>query len=81
MICLPLVFPTTFAEPIALQLVSAKGYLSSQVFVGCMFLGGAASVWVLRSWKIAEEERSETPGGVLPRVWLTVHGLVTPRKV
>lgn len=81
MICLPLVIPTTFAEPIALQLVSARGYLSSQVFVGCMFLGGAASVWVLRSWKIAEEEKRNNLGGVGPRMWLTVHGLVAIQKV
>lgn len=81
MICLPLVIPTTFAEPIALQLVSAKGYLSSQVFVGCMFLGGAASVWFLRSWKIADEEKRTSPGGVVPCLWLTIHGLITIKKV
>lgn len=81
MICLPLVIPTTFAEPIALQLVSAEGYLSSQVFVGCMFLGGAASVWILRSWKIAEEEKREMLGGVVPRMWLTMHGLISLQKV
>jgi len=57
MICMSLVIPTTFAEPIALQLVAASGYLSSQIFVGCMFLLGAASTWALRSWKMSDIER------------------------
>jgi MFS family permease len=56
MICLALVLPTTFAEPIALQIVAASGYLSSQVFVGCMFFLGAISTFCLRSWKIADIE-------------------------
>ena len=55
-ICLALVIPTTFAEPIALEIVSASGYLSSQIFVGCMFLLAAASTWVLRTWKIDQVE-------------------------
>lgn len=54
MILLQLVLPTTFAEPIALQLASHSGYLASQIFVGCMFVGGAVSVCALRSWKICE---------------------------
>ncbi|KAK3714804.1 hypothetical protein LTR37_007539 [Vermiconidia calcicola] len=59
MICLPLVVPTIFAEPIALELVAFSGYLSAKVFVGCMFLAGAASTWALRSWKICELEKKE----------------------
>ena len=43
MICLALILPTTFAEPIALQLVSTSEYLTTQIFVGCMFLAGSAS--------------------------------------
>jgi predicted MFS family arabinose efflux permease len=58
-ICLPLTIPTIFAEPIALQLVSTSGYLSSKIFVGCMFLLGAASTWALRSWKICDIEDKE----------------------
>ncbi|KAJ6044757.1 uncharacterized protein N7446_002951 [Penicillium canescens] len=55
MICLLLVRPTTFAEPIALQIASQSGYLASQIFVSCMFFcGGGASVCALRSWKICE---------------------------
>ncbi|KIX03265.1 uncharacterized protein Z518_06817 [Rhinocladiella mackenziei CBS 650.93] len=59
-ICLALVVPSTFAEPIALEMVAASGYLSSQIFVGCMFLLAATSTWVLRSWKIHEIEHKAT---------------------
>ncbi|KAF7846028.1 hypothetical protein BT93_L5528 [Corymbia citriodora subsp. variegata] len=55
-ICLPLVIPTTFAEAIGLSLADASGYLTSQVFVGFMFLIAASSTWLLRSWKLAELE-------------------------
>jgi len=55
-IFLALVLPTTFAEPIALQIVAASGYLSSQIFVGCMFFLGATSTLFLRSWKISDIE-------------------------
>jgi MFS family permease len=56
MVCLALMLPTTFAEPIALELVSTSGYLSAQIFVGCMFLCAAASTWALRSWKVNQVE-------------------------
>jgi MFS family permease len=93
MICLPLVLPTTFAEGIALQLVSSSGYLTAQVCVGCMYLLGAASIWGLRSWKVREldddaererEGRSSIPIGSVrthERVWLTPRGLLSPQKV
>lgn len=55
-ICIALVTPTTFAEPIGLELVKASGYRSSQIFVGFMFILAASSVWFLRSWKILEVE-------------------------
>lgn len=53
-ICVSLVLPTTFAEPIGLELVAIGGYRASQVFVGFMFLVAASSAWLLRSWKILE---------------------------
>jgi hypothetical protein len=93
MICLPLVLPTTFAEGIALELISTSGYLTAQVFVGCMYLLGAASVWGLRSWKMreldedAERERggrSSIPVGSVrshERTWLTLRGLLSLQKV
>lgn len=59
-ICLALVLPTTFAEAIALELVggsgSQGGFLGTQVFVGFMFIIGAISLFLLRTWKIAEVE-------------------------
>lgn len=48
--------PTTFAEPIGLELVAASGFRSAQIFVGFMFLTAASSAWLLRSWKITEIE-------------------------
>jgi len=55
-ICISLVAPTLFAEPIGLELVAVSGYRSSQIFVGFMFLLAASSVWCLRSWKMTEIE-------------------------
>jgi len=55
-ICFSMVLPATFGQPIALQMAAVSGYLSSQIFVGCMFLAGGASLWVLRSWKIGDDE-------------------------
>lgn len=93
MVCLPLVLPTTFAEGIALELVSASGYLTAQVFVGCMYLLGAASVWGLRSWKMREldedferesEGRPAIPVGsprTHERVWLTPRGLLSLQRI
>ncbi|SMY22756.1 unnamed protein product [Zymoseptoria tritici ST99CH_1A5] len=80
MICLPLVLPATFAEGMALELVAAKGYLSAQIFTGCMFLAGALATWLLRSWQIHQLE-SKQAGRTPSKGWLTVHGLVQPRKV
>lgn len=62
-ICIALVLPTTFAEPIAMQLVEGHGgktFLNAQVFAGFMFLAGSLSLWLLRCWKISsiELERS-----------------------
>ena len=87
MICLALVLPTTFAEPIALQLVSTSGYLTTQIFVGCMFLAGSASTWALRSWKIcevelkAERERDVRPLRIVPSQWLIPRRLFQIKRV
>ncbi|OAQ96057.1 hypothetical protein LLEC1_04622, partial [Akanthomyces lecanii] len=63
-ICIAMVLPTTFAEPIAVRLVADHGtgfFLSAQIFAGCMFICGSVSLWFLRSWKISaiKAERSE----------------------
>ncbi|KAF2483545.1 major facilitator superfamily domain-containing protein [Neohortaea acidophila] len=61
MLVLPLVIPTVFAEPIALGLAASYGYLTAKIFVGCMFLAGAASTFALRSWKLVEGEGWRSP--------------------
>lgn len=89
--CICLVAPTTFAEPIGLKLVAVSGYLTSQVFVGFMFLLAASSLWFLRSWKIAEieqkarnEEDSRVVLGARVEVglaWLSPRKLFKPYRV
>lgn len=83
MICWPLVVPTVFAEPIALQLASNSGYLSAQVFVGCMFICGALSMFALRSWKICDIENKERRDrdGQEVKLWLTPRRLFTNKRV
>lgn len=82
-ICMALVVPTTFAEPIALEMVAASGYLSSQIFVGCMFLLGAASTWLLRSWKINQiEQKAATESSTSQHgFWLTPKSLLWMGRV
>ena len=58
-ICLALGPPTTFAEPVAVSMVGghdATSFANAQLFVGFMFLTGALSVWLLRCWKISDDE-------------------------
>lgn len=51
-----LVLPTTFSEPIALELRTTTGdiYLHAQIFTGFMYIGAAICMWFLRAWKISE---------------------------
>lgn len=92
MICLMLVLPTTFAEPIGLQLAHTSGYITSQVFVGGMFLLGAVSTFLLRGWKINQiemKDRNERLGneaGTLSYTarysfWLSLKRLFRPMRV
>ena len=85
-----LVVPTTFAEGVAILLVKGSGigaYLTSQIFVGIMFIIGAASLWILRAWKIGEVERmmeSEQLNDVSQRTekdWLTSKRLFVRKRV
>ncbi|GAB7361716.1 hypothetical protein MBLNU230_g1763t1 [Neophaeotheca triangularis] len=86
---LSLSLPTTFAEPIALEIVAASGYLSAKVFVGCMFIAATISVWLLRSWKLDQIQRKDVRGrregaGIaLPGKlsWLTARSLVQITRV
>ncbi|GIZ44841.1 hypothetical protein CKM354_000802700 [Cercospora kikuchii] len=81
MICLPIVLPATFGEGVALELVSASGYVSAQVFTACTFLAGAVAIWLLRSWQLHELAKREQADQTFSRVWLTLHGLFDLKKV
>lgn len=66
-ICIGLVLPTTFAEPIAMRLVegntnSSGAFINAQVFAGFMFVIGSLCLWLLRCWKIFtdDERRGES---------------------
>ena len=53
-----LVLPTTFSEPIALEIRNFDGsYLGAQLFTGFMYIAAAMCGWALRAWKIGEIER------------------------
>ena len=52
-ICLGLVLPTTFAEPVAMKLAGAgNSFTRAQIFAGFMFFLGSLALWMLRCWKI-----------------------------
>lgn len=79
-ICLSMVLPTTFAEPVAMQVVdsTSQSFLGAQIFVACAFVTGALSLLLLRSWKISTSEISSSSGNphhrwtwLLPRVIFT----------
>ena len=50
-----IVLPTTFSEPIALEIVAGTGkYIGTQIFVGFMYIVAAICLLFLRGWKIGE---------------------------
>ncbi|TID27635.1 MFS general substrate transporter [Venturia nashicola] len=50
--------PTTFSEPIALEITQHTGeYLGAQLFTGFMYLAAALCMWFLKVWKLGEMER------------------------
>ncbi|KAH8731222.1 major facilitator superfamily domain-containing protein [Phaeosphaeriaceae sp. PMI808] len=55
---LVLVLPTTFSEPIGLEIVAFNNrrYTGAILFTGIMYIGGALSLWMVRAWKIGELE-------------------------
>ncbi|KAF9878117.1 major facilitator superfamily transporter [Colletotrichum karsti] len=54
---LSMVLPSTFSEPIALQIVSGTGsYLGAQLFTGFMYITAAFCMTLLRGWKVRFEE-------------------------
>lgn len=57
---LNLVLPTTFSEPIALEIAERTGsYLGAQLFTGFMYIAAACCLWVLKAWKIGDLEAQE----------------------
>lgn len=54
---LVIVLPTTFSEPIALEIVEGTGkYIGAQLFVAFMYIAAGLCLVFLRGWKIAELE-------------------------
>lgn len=52
-----LVLPTTFSEPIALEIAERTGsYLGAQLFTGFMYITAAFCLWMLKAWKIGDLE-------------------------
>jgi hypothetical protein len=52
-----LVLPTTFSEPIALEIAEGTGsYLGAQLFAGFMYITAACCLWILKAWKIGDLE-------------------------
>lgn len=88
-ICIGMVLPTTFAEPVAMQLVSgveSKSFLNAQIFAGSMFLTGSLSLWVLRCRKIFanNDESASITIGRRHRywvLWLTPQFLFSRQRV
>ncbi|KAI5818153.1 major facilitator superfamily domain-containing protein [Pyronema omphalodes] len=59
---LSVVLPTTFSEPIGLLLRRPdfeNQYLYPQIFSGVMYLAAAGCVYLLRAWKIGDNDRKE----------------------
>lgn len=57
---LALVLPSTFSEPIALEIVSGTGkYIGTQLFTGMMYIVAAVCMALLRGWKIGEDALAE----------------------
>ncbi|KAF1974946.1 MFS general substrate transporter [Bimuria novae-zelandiae CBS 107.79] len=57
---LVLSLPTTFSEPIGLEIVAFNGnYTGAILFTGFMYLGAAGILWLVRAWKIGELEEKE----------------------
>lgn len=52
--------PTTFAEPIALELRHSRAkhwkYLAPELFTAFMYIGAAGCLWLVRGWKVGELE-------------------------
>ena len=58
---LTLVLPTTFSEPMALEIASRSKakYLGTQLFAGFMYIAAAACLLGVRMWKVGDKEREK----------------------
>lgn len=76
-----LVLPCTVSTFIALALrdrsMGDDAYLKTQVFIGLMYIGAAASLWIVRGWKVVEQELSSESSG---QGETTVQGAVDPGR-
>ena len=62
---LVLVLPTTFSEPIGLEIVAYNGgsYTGAILFAGWMYIGAACMLWGVRAWKIGDVEEKAAIAG------------------
>jgi len=54
----------TVSEAIGLEIVAFNGgsYTGAILFTGWMYIGAAVCLWVVRTWKIGEDEAAEAAG-------------------
>jgi hypothetical protein len=83
----------TVSEAIGLEIVSANNgnYKGAILFTGFMYIGAAASLWMVRAWKIGEleeqdaaEEKNGGTDDVSPGEWQRsafLKRMITWRKV
>ena len=78
---LAITLPVTFSEPIALEMVDGTGaYIGTQLWTGFMYIAAAASLLLLRGWRIGlldEMQRMKEEGSEE----LDVHGEHPKRAV
>ncbi|KAF5013323.1 hypothetical protein FDECE_673 [Fusarium decemcellulare] len=71
MMWLSIVLPSTFSEPIALEIFTGTGsYLGTQLFTGLVYIAAAACIGLLRGWKIGQnavERPDQLDGGIRSR--------------
>jgi MFS family permease len=62
---LVLVLPTTFSEPIGLEIVAYNGgsYTGAILFTGWMYIAAACVLWGVRAWKIGDVEEKAAIAG------------------
>ncbi|KAF9888174.1 hypothetical protein FE257_009169 [Aspergillus nanangensis] len=64
---LSIVLPSTFSEPIALEIFSGTGsYLGTQLFTGFMYIAAALCMLALRGWKVSSSSSEASRGSTAP---------------